>query len=762
MTMRLAPVARSSFVRSVGHFSSAIIIGVLSMQTSYAGPEGGQVVRGNGNIVRPNATTTNINQHTQNIAIDWQSFNVSQNETVNFYQPNSTSTALNRIFDQNASEIFGTINANGRVILVNANGIYFGQSAAVNVGALIASGMDINPDAFMNGDWTFANADGSTGGLIVNHGLLQAAEGGSVSLFGGGIRNTGTILANYGSINLAAGEQVTIDFDGDGLIQFAVDGELLENAYGLDAAVSNSGTLQADSGRVLLSAASANNVFAQVVNNEGVIQANGVTTDGGRVFLTGSGGDVINTGNITATSETGKGGEVHLLGDRVGLFGDALVDVSGATGGGTALIGGDYQGGNGVQTASHTAIGTNAVIRADATDTGNGGKVIIWSDDTTRFLGAVSARGGANAGDGGFVEVSGKEYLEYRGDVDTTAVNGAIGTLLLDPADIVIAGGTGGTDDAAITGDGQALFADGTGTFTISEDAIESTDSNIILEATNSITASGTFGNDETGEGAGVLILQTNRNLTLRTRNAAAEGSGGIDLPTSAHGNDLQVRTRGTGSITLTAGTDGVDAGGDAGSAGITVGRLTTASGTFDTGSITLTAEGDININGAVTTGDAQDTNNDQASGALSITSSTGGITVAATGSLNTGNAQANGNNNSATSGALTLSAASNIVLNSAVTAGTATTNDDLATGGAISITSTGGSVTTNVGASLATGVVSGDDTGASTSGNIAVAGASGVNIGETVATGGVTSLDDAGHSGDISLSSSAGSVTSS
>src|SRR5690606_23357791 len=140
----------------------------------------------------------------------------------------------------------------------------------------------------MNGNWNFGNADGSTGGIIVNHGLLQAAEGGTISLFGGAVVNTGTIIANYGSVNLAAGEQVTIDFDGDGLIQFAVDGAVLDNALGLDAAVSNSGTVRADSGRVLLSAASANDVFAQVVNNSGVVAANGVATDGGRVFLTGS------------------------------------------------------------------------------------------------------------------------------------------------------------------------------------------------------------------------------------------------------------------------------------------------------------------------------------------------------------------------------------------------------------------------------------------------------------------------------------------
>ncbi|HEX6928458.1 MAG TPA: filamentous hemagglutinin N-terminal domain-containing protein, partial [Gammaproteobacteria bacterium] len=156
-------VARSGRLRSLGNFTAALFVGVLSMQGAHAGPEGGKVVRGEGRIVRPSTTVTNINQSSQLLVINWDTFNVAANETVNFHQPSSDAAALNRIFDQNPSEIFGTINANGRVLLVNPNGLLFGQSASVNVGALIASGLDIDPDAFMAGDWRFENADGSTG-----------------------------------------------------------------------------------------------------------------------------------------------------------------------------------------------------------------------------------------------------------------------------------------------------------------------------------------------------------------------------------------------------------------------------------------------------------------------------------------------------------------------------------------------------------------------------------------------------------------------
>lgn len=591
---------RSSVTRAVSHFSAALVIGVLSMQTSYAGPEGGVVRRGDGNIVRPDAQTTNINQHSQNIAIDWRTFNINANETVNFFQPNSTATAYNRILDQSASQIFGAINANGRVILANANGIFFGQSAAVDVGSLIASGLDLDLDRFMDNELLFTNSDGSAGGLIVNHGLLQAAQGGSISLFGGGVENTGTIIANYGNINLAAGEQVTVDFDGDGLINFAVDGEVLENAYGLESAVSNSGTLQATSGRVLLSASAANDVFARVVNNDGVIQASGVTTDGGRVYLTGTGGDVYNTGAIDVSSEQRSGGTVHVLGDHmVGMFGGAVIDASGATGGGEIRIGGGLRGGEGLLEAQRTFIGSSVVISADATVNGPGGNVVVWSDDDTRFYGAVTGRG-AGEGSGGFVEISGTG-LDFRGDVDLSAANGDFGTLLLDPDDIIIEAGTGdGSDSGGGTNtldDPTIMAIDTPATYTVYESELEAASADIILEAVNSITTSvGTF----------TVTLGNGIDITLQT---TSNTGAGINIV------NMTLQTTGNAGITLIAGSDG-----GAGTADVSVGTLTTGNrsgGSVTSGSISITADDQVTIAGAVTTGNA--TANDSATVGLSL-----------------------------------------------------------------------------------------------------------------------------------------------
>ena len=142
------------------------------------------------------------------------------------------------------------------------------------------------------------------------------------------------------------------------------------------------------------------------------MQANAVTAEGGKVVLRATGDNLVD-GAVTARAGS-QGGSVDLLGDRVALYDNGSVDASGATGGGSVRIGGDYQGKNpGVPNASSTFIGTNASIKADATQSGDGGRVIVWSNDATRFYGQISARGGEQAGNGGFAEVSGKKVLKW-------------------------------------------------------------------------------------------------------------------------------------------------------------------------------------------------------------------------------------------------------------------------------------------------------------------------------------------------------------
>jgi hypothetical protein len=236
------------------------------------------------------------------------------------------------------------------------------------------------------------------------------------------------------------------------------------------AILQNKGTLAADSavregGRVFLRATKRIEVDAA-----GRIVAGGTT--GGEVSLRSDDTTLV-SGRLEATGSQGQGGRIDVLGDKVGLLDGARLDASGETGGGNVRVGGDFQGKNAaVPNASVTYVEGNAQIQADALESGDGGKIIVWADDTTRFYGTNSARGGEQSGNGGFVEVSGKRYLDYQGLTDTRAANGNVGTLLLDPSNVTIVttGGTGGSFSYGA----PEVFTSGYGASTVGWDQIQS------------------------------------------------------------------------------------------------------------------------------------------------------------------------------------------------------------------------------------------------------------------------------------------------
>src|SRR5581483_9108019 len=222
---------------------------------------------------------------------------------------------------------------------------------------------------------------------------------------------------------------------GDGLIRVSVD------QAALNASAINAGSIQADGGTVLLTARSANALLDTVVNNSGIIRAHSLVERNGEIVLDGgTAGVVSNSGTLTvAGTDAGTtGGTVKVLGQYAGLFDGSKIDASGDAAGGTVLVGGNFHGAGSERNASHTFVGSNTSINANAVNTGNGGQVAVWSNDGTKFFGSISARGGAQAGNGGSIEVSGKHGLVFRGVVDTRAPNGRTGTLLLDPDDITI------------------------------------------------------------------------------------------------------------------------------------------------------------------------------------------------------------------------------------------------------------------------------------------------------------------------------------
>lgn len=423
-----------------------------------ANPAGGQVVGGSANITGGGQTLT-INQASDLAIIDWNSFSINSGELTQFIQPSALSAALNRVTGGDPSAIYGALQANGRVFLINPNGVTVGPSGVINAQSFIASTLDLDDGRFLaGGDLLFSG--GSMAG-ISNAGQITAL-GGDVLLIAHTVANTGGINAAYGTAALAAGSEVLFKPDGDRHV--FVQAGAGTAAVGVD----QGGQVHAAAAEL---AAAGGNVYGVAINNSGVVRADAVQTIGGRVFLTAGDGTVVNSGELTAKNGN-TGGAVQVTGGAITLKSGSLVDVSGADGGGTALIGGDEHGANAaVPNASRTTVEAGAAINADAVNTGDGGKVVVWSDDRTDFRGHISARGGALGGNGGFAEVSGKRLLNYRGLANLSAPKGAAGTLLLDPYDVYIVAGVppspNGTWDSgdpdiwsAGTNDSQLYVAD--------------------------------------------------------------------------------------------------------------------------------------------------------------------------------------------------------------------------------------------------------------------------------------------------------------
>ena len=344
--------------------------------------------------------------NTPNTIINWQSFSIHAGEITRFIQQNGNSAVLNRITGQDPSKILGALESNGKVFLINPNGIVFGQGAKVDVSGLVASSLGMSNEDFLAGRRQFT-AGGVAGG-VSNAGTIQAGKGGQVLLIAPNVENTGIITAPNGEVILAAGRSVQLADPGNPQLRVLVSAP---NDQAL-----NLGQIIAQGGSIGMAGA--------LVSQRGVLNANSaVVGEHGKIVLKASGKTLLEAGSITsATGAAGKGGDIEVLGEQVGLLGNATIDASGATGGGTVLLGGDYQGKNAaVQNARQVLVGKDASVHADAIDSGNGGKVIAWGNASAQVHGSLSARGGALGGDGGFVETSGYHLAVDGIRVDTRA-----------------------------------------------------------------------------------------------------------------------------------------------------------------------------------------------------------------------------------------------------------------------------------------------------------------------------------------------------
>ena len=494
-------------------------------------PTGGEIVSGTGGISQ-SGNTMAITQTTERMITNWRSFDIGRDASVAFLQPGASSVALNRIQGERPSEIFGALTANGQVFLLNPAGVIFGKSAQVNVGGLVASSLALSDEDFLNGRYAFTGSAGS----IENYGSITAA-GGYVAFLSPVVKNEGSITAENGRVILAAGGQVTLDFAGGSLVSFTVDKGVV------DALAENRGLIKADNGIVHMTAKAADAIVQSVVNNTGVVEARGITAQGGRIILDAAGGQTTVSGTLDASSETGTGGSILATGDNVLVGSGAHLNASGATGGGEVLVGGGWQGGDGsIHEATGTVVAAGALLEANATVTGNGGTVVAWSDvnnknSVTRVYGTLEAKGGADGGDGGRVETSG-HWLDVGSAPDVGASSGKGGLWLIDPYNITIVSGSGnGNINAASpfasTGDTASLGID------LINTALESGDVTIQTGAGGTQAGDITWDTTYTyaGSAARTLTLSAHRDILLNYSIGSSSGALNLALTADSDSN---------------------------------------------------------------------------------------------------------------------------------------------------------------------------------------------------------------------------------
>jgi filamentous hemagglutinin family protein len=415
---------------------------------AFADPRGGHVVAGSATIDQLGPNRLDIIQSTNRAIIDWQSFNIGSSQSTGFQQPGAGAVTLNMVAAGDRSVIAGRLTANGSIVLIDPSGITFSKGARVNVNSLIATPTEISKANLMAGRMKFNRPSADPRARVVNRGRITVAEHGFAALVAPGVANSGVIRAKLGRVVLAAAETYTLDFYGDGLMSFDVGRGVTEVPIGADgkpvtSLVSNSGRIEAPGGTVLLSADAVDGIIGNVVTNSGAIDAQTIGGSAGRVTIDAGQGTANLSGTIDVSGrEVGeKGGLATVTGRLVKLAHTTRINASGYSGGGTVWIGGGAHGKNPrVHDAARTIVARSSRIDANATGSGAGGRVTVWSNRATYFAGSISARGGRFGGDGGWIETSGKIGLEVSpvAQIAAGAPDGKIGHWLLDPGNLTV------------------------------------------------------------------------------------------------------------------------------------------------------------------------------------------------------------------------------------------------------------------------------------------------------------------------------------
>lgn len=514
---------------SLGAIASCFSLPALTQPPPItAAPDGtGTTITQQGN--RFDITGGKLSGDGANLFHSFQEFGLSESQTANFLSNPAIQNILGRVVGGNPSLINGFLQVTGgnsNLFLINPAGIIFGPHAQLNVPASFtattATGIGFGSNWLqVVGDNNWENFTGTPSafsfslhpGSIINAGNLTVATGQSLNLIAGSIINTGSLSASSGNITVAA-------VPGQNLVRISQAGHLLSLEIGNHPLNGEQGILPATIPQLLTGSQFGHATGLTVLAN-GTLQL----TDSQTPISTQPGTAIV-SGQIDVSAPFsaggGVGGQVNILGDRVGLFA-ANIDASGINGGGIALIGGDYLGLGIVPNALRTFVSEDSTINVDAVTNGPGGRAIVWANETTRFYGNITARGGNRSGNGGFVEVSGKQNLTFQGQVNTLAPQGMTGTLLLDPTNIIITTGAGADFATDLTQ--VDAFADpdlGPSVTNLDPSLINGATSNVVLQATNDIIFDAAINIGNAGVG---LTAQANNNINVNANITTNGGS---------------------------------------------------------------------------------------------------------------------------------------------------------------------------------------------------------------------------------------------
>ncbi len=372
--------------------------------------------------------------------VDWQSFTILNDEIVNISLPGKKSAMLNRVLSKDPSQLLGKLSSNGQIFLINPNGIVVGKDAYINCNEFIVSTLNLDNDSFIQGD--SLSFEGSSNGSILVNGVIECE--GNIFFIGKDIGSYGTLKSATGEVHAVAGSSV--------LIQGADSKEIFIRKPVDSPHIDMKGVIEAV--KVELHA-HGNDPYSLAINSEGIIRATTLEEKNGRIILKAEGGTVKLGGSYEADS-----GSVVATGDHVQLASNTKFDVSGDKGGGTISLGGGWKGEDtSIINASTVTIGKDVILSANARVDGDGGTVVVWSDQTTKIDGLqipvsdqttkiegllISAKGAGLEGKGGKLEVSSKGYVEGLDYIvpDLTAPSGKNGSILFDPTSITVTANT--------------------------------------------------------------------------------------------------------------------------------------------------------------------------------------------------------------------------------------------------------------------------------------------------------------------------------